>query len=226
MLRVRYFAALAASLIPNPDAAIALFDEIKDMGFNEDDMYKHLANEYNQKKDTAGFVKVLEQGVAKFPKEPYYVLNLINININQGKTAEAIDYLKKAIAVSPNDAQLYDVLGLVYENTKEIDKAIESIQKALEINPEYADALSHLGRLYYNSGIEARGEADNITDTKAYTVAKQKVDDLFKQAIPYFEQAYQLNPKDSDAVFALRNIYYSLGNNKEYEKWDKIYSGE
>jgi tetratricopeptide (TPR) repeat protein len=117
-------------------------------------------------------------------------------------------------------------LGLVYENIKETEKAIESIKKALAINPEYAEALSHLGRLYYNSGIEARGVADNIIDTKLYNEARKKVDNLFKEAIPYFEKAYQLNPQDNDAVFALRNIYYSLGNNAAYEKWDKIYMGQ
>jgi tetratricopeptide (TPR) repeat protein len=225
-VKIRYYAAISAIEIPNSEAAIELFTEIKDWGWNENEIYQRLANEFSQKADTVHFVDILKQGVDKFPQEPYYILNLINININQGKTDEAVDYLQKAILVSPNDAQLYDVLGLVYENIKQTDKAIESIQKALEINPQYADALSHLGRLYYNSGIEARGEADNITDTKLYAEARKKVDNLFKEAIPYFEKAYQLNPKDTDAIFALRNIYYSLGNNAEYEKWDKIYMGQ
>ncbi|GHT39883.1 hypothetical protein FACS189437_04560 [Bacteroidia bacterium] len=225
-IKIRYYAGLAATLIPNPEAAIGIFNELKDLGYNENEIYQRLAVAYTQQHDTVNFVKILEQGAAKFPKDPYYTLNLINININQGKAGEAIDHLQQAIALSPNDAQLYDVLGLVYENTKETDKAIESIQKALEINPDNADALSHLGRLYYNSGIEARGAADNISDNKLYGEAMKKVEGYFQQAVPYFEKAYQLNPDDSDAVFALRNIYYSLGNNDAYEKWDKIYSGK
>jgi tetratricopeptide (TPR) repeat protein len=225
-IKIRYYAGLAASLIPNPDAAIEIFDEIKDLGFNDNEMYQRIAVAYTQQHDTVNFIKILEQGVAKFPKDPYYTLNLINLNINRGETDKAIDYLQKALALSPNDAQLYDVLGLVYENTKETDKAIESIKKAIEIDPDNADALSHLGRLYYNTGIEARGAADNITDKKLYDEAMKKVEDYFTQAVPYFEKAYELNSDDSDAVFALRNIYYSLGNNDAYEKWDKIYSGK
>ncbi|MDR2683268.1 MAG: tetratricopeptide repeat protein, partial [Dysgonamonadaceae bacterium] len=217
-IKIRYYAALSATGIPDAGAAIELFTEIKDAGWNENEIYQRLASEYSQKEDTVHFVEVLKQGVDKFPQEPYYILNLINININQGQVEEAIEYLQKAIQVSPNDAQLYDVLGLVYENTQQTDKAIESIKKALEVNPEYAEALSHMGRLYYNSGITARGEADNISDTKLYKEAIAKVETLFKEAIPYFEKAYQLNPKDHDAIFALRNIYYSLGNNAEYEK--------
>jgi tetratricopeptide (TPR) repeat protein len=224
-IKIRYYAALAATGIPDMNVAIELFREIKDSGWNENEIYQRLASGYSQKADTVHFAEVLKQGVDKFPTEPYYILSLINININQGKIDEAIDYLQKAIVVSPNDAQLYDVLGLVYETTQQTDKAIENIKKALEINPDYAEALSHLGRLYYNSGIVARGEADNITDPKLYKEAIVKVEAFFKEAIPYFEKAYQLNPKDNDAVFALRNIYYSLRNNDEYEKWDKIYIG-
>jgi tetratricopeptide (TPR) repeat protein len=223
-IKIRYYAGLAASQVPDHDAAIALFNEIKDMGFNEIDIYKQLASEYHQKKDTVGFSGILEKGIAKFPKESYFLLNMINININQGKTKEAIVNLKQAIETSPNDAQLYDVLGLVYENTKEIEEAITCIKKALEIDPNYAEALSHMGRLYYNLGIEARGAADmGGKASKSYDQDIKKVEEFFKGAIPYFEKAYKLNPQDSDAVFALRNIYYSLKMNDEYEKWDKIY---
>jgi tetratricopeptide (TPR) repeat protein len=225
-IKYRYYAALAASLIPDHDAAIEIYNEIKDMGFNEDDIYKQLASEYHQKGDADNFVKVLEQGVVKFPKEPYFILNLINISIGKGQIEEAAAYLKKAIQETPDDAQLYDVLGQVYENSNQIDLAIENIKKALEINPDYADALSHLGRLYYNMGVTARGIADNnIKDTKLYNQEMEKVNSYFKEAIPYFEKAYKLNPNDSDAVFALRNIYYNWGNNEEYTKWDAIYLG-
>jgi tetratricopeptide (TPR) repeat protein len=225
-VKYRYYAALSAALIPNHDAAIELYTEIKDLNYNEIDCYKQLANEYYQKEDTTGFVKVLEQGTAKFPEESYFILNMINININRGEIEQAISYLQKAIDNSPTDAQLHDVLGLVYEGNKEIDKAIVSIKKSLEINPDYPDALSHLGRIYYNLGIESRAVADNISDVASYNAEIEKVNNYFKEAIPYFEKAYSINSKDSDAVFALRNIYYSLGNNAEYEKWDKIYSGE
>ena len=225
-IQIRYFAAICATAIPDSDAAIELYNEIKDLGWKENEMYQRLAIEYTQKEDTISFVEILKQGVEKFPQEPYYLLSLVNININQGKSDEAIDYLQKAIEVSPDEPQLYDVLGLIYENIKDTDNAIENIKKALELNPDYAEALSHLGRLYYNAGIEARAEADNITDIRLYNEARKKVDELYKEAIPYFEKAYQLNPEDHDAVFALRNIYYSLGNNDEYLKWDKLYMGD
>ncbi|KAA6301833.1 MAG: Beta-barrel assembly-enhancing protease [Candidatus Ordinivivax streblomastigis] len=226
-VRFRYYAALAALQIPNQDAALEIYLEIKDMGFSENEIYQRIAEIYKEKTDTVHYVAILQQGTSKFPAEAYYILNLINITINQGNTIEAIDYLNKAIEVSTdNQAQLYDVLGIVYENLGELDNAINNVKKALEIDPDYTDALSHLGRIYYNIGIEERNEVNAINDKKQYEQAKVKYEKYFKDAIPYFEKAYQANSEDKDAVIALRNIYYALGKNAEYEKWDKIYSGE
>jgi len=224
-VQIRFFAAFAAALIPNSDAAIELFNEIKDLGWNENEIYQRLAMEYMRKDDTDGYADVLRQGVVKFPEEPYFLLNLITVMINQGSYEEAIEYLQRAIAVTPDNPQLFYALGVVYENMNQIDKALESVQKALEIKPDHVSSLSHMGRLYYNMGIAARGEADNISDNKLYNDAMNKVADLFRQAIPYFEKAYELDTTDNDAVFALRTIYYILGNNAQYEKWDRIFTG-
>jgi tetratricopeptide (TPR) repeat protein len=223
VIQIRYYAALSAAAIPMHAEAIELYNEVKDLGWNENEIYQRLDYEYIQLTDTASRVALLKLGIDKFPEDSYYILSLISIYINQEKTGEAVEYLQKAIANTPNDSHLHDVLGLVYENTKEVDKAIASIKKALEIDPENADALSHLGRLYYNSGVEKRGVADGLSDPAQYSAAIKEADDYFKQCIPYFEKAYQINPENKDAVLALRNSYYSLKNNDEYEKWNKIY---
>lgn len=225
-LTIRYYAALAAALIPNSEAAIEIFEEIKDMGYEEDDIYKQLASQYHQKQDTANYLRILESGINKFPQDPYYILNLINVKVKQGETNQAHQYLLKAIEISPNDPQLYDALGVLYEENKEMDKAIENIKKALAIKPDYVDALTHLGRIYYNFGVEKRNATIDIEDNKLFKSEMEKVNASFKDAIPYFEKAYDLNPKDMDTISALRNIYYSLGMNAEYEKMDKIYSGK
>ncbi|GHT48584.1 hypothetical protein AGMMS49982_00110 [Bacteroidia bacterium] len=225
-VKIRYYAGVSASLLHEHDKAIAIYDQIKDLHFQEIEIYKQLASEYIQKGDSVSFEGTLKLGAEKFPAESYFLLNLINIQINNNRSDEAIEYLNKAIAADGQNAQFYDVLGLVYEKKNDVPQAIVNIEKALAINPDYADALSHLGRLYYNKGVEQRGEADKITDNKKYAEAMKEVEATFRLALPYFEKAYQLNDKDSDAIFALRNIYYALKDNANYEKWDKIYSGK
>ena len=224
-IKILYFAAISASLIPNADATIEILEEIKDYGFEENDVYQRLASEYYRKGDTLNFSKTLDQGAVKFPNESYYILNLINLYIGQGEIEKSVNYLQRAIAGAPNDPQFYDVLGLVYESDNKIDEAIASIEKALVVKPDYQEALSHLGRLYYNQGVGQRAKADEIQDKGEYERELAKAQDYFKKALTYFETAYELNPSDGDAIFALRNIYYNLGMSAEYEKMDEIYSG-
>lgn len=183
-----------------------------------------MASEQVQKGDSVAFEQTLRAGVVRFPTETYFLLNIINIKVNNDRSDEAIEYLNKAIEADPNNSQFLDVLGLVYEKKNDIPQAIVSIEKALAVDPNNAEALSHLGRMYYNRGVEKRTESGDISDKKKYDAAKKEFEDDFKTAAPYFEKAYDLNPEDSDAVFALRNIYYQLQDNANYDKWDKIFS--
>ncbi|MCC8145456.1 MAG: tetratricopeptide repeat protein [Bacteroidales bacterium] len=221
---VRYYAGLAAIMIPDRKAAIEIFEDIKDYGIMEDQIYQQLATQYHHLQDTVNYLRILRLGADKFPNESYYLLNLINANLAQGNIDEAEDFILKAIDVTPDNPQLYDVLGLVYEHKKDVDKAITTIKKALAIDPDNAEALSHLGRLYYNLGVEKRANAHAIEDRTAYDKEIEEVNGYFKESIPYFQKALELNSEDKEAVFALRNMYYSLGMNEEYEKMDKIFS--
>jgi tetratricopeptide (TPR) repeat protein len=222
--RIRYYAGLSAAFIPNHAAAIEIFEEIKDGGVNEADIYSTLANEYFQVKDSANFDKTITAGFKKFPGNDYFLLNLINLSINKGKSNEAIDYLDAAIAKDPTNSQLYDVLGQVYEGDKKTDEAIKYMKKALELKPDSVDFLAHLGRVYFNLGVEKRGEADQIKDQNQYKIEYQKAMDYFREALPYFEKALDIDSQNSNTVWALSQIYYTLGMGDKYEQMDALYN--
>ena len=226
-MQVRYYAGLAAAMILNHQEAIAIFDRIKDDGFEGSDIYQRLAYEYNQVGDSLSMVKTLNEGLAKYPDEDYFLTSLINVNLNAGNTAQAASYLIEGIAKKPNNAPYYDVLGQVYESDGDFDKAIQNLKKALELDPENADFLSHLGRIYYNLGVEARAKADeNTADSKQYEQELQKSKEYFQEAMPVFEKAFEINPDDSNTIYALRSIYYNLNMGKEFEKMDAIFNNK
>jgi len=225
-LQVRYYAGLAATLIPDHEAAIAVFEGIKNKGFNENEIYQQLASEYNKINDSIAFENIIKEGFLKFPGDDYYVLNLINICIYSGKSGEAIAYLDKAIAQHPDNAQLYDVLGQIYEADKKSDEAIQNMEKALKMEPNNVEFLSHLGRVYFNLGVEKRTLADEISDINQSKEAAKESLEYFKKSLPFFEKAFELDAKNSNAIFALRSIYYSLGMGPQYEKMDALYNGQ
>jgi tetratricopeptide (TPR) repeat protein len=225
-IQIRYYAGLAAALVPDHQAAIEILEEIKDKGYNEKDVYQMLCSEYEQIKDSALYEKALEAGFAKFPNENYYVLNLINLNINRGNSQTAIAYLATAIQGNPQNAQLYDVLGQVYESNKDAENAIVNLKKALEIEPDNTDVLLHIGRVYFNLGVETRTNSDNISDLSKSKAEAQKALDCFKDAMPFFEKVFENDSKNIDAIYALRSIYYNLGMGELYEKMDALYNAQ
>ncbi|WP_280743705.1 MULTISPECIES: tetratricopeptide repeat protein [unclassified Parabacteroides] len=217
-MTVQFYAAVAATQLNNSDLAIAALERAKNMDYRGNDIYQYLAYEYEQKKDTVMLEQTLKEGLTKYPEENYFLLSLINNYIYSNRNAEAIEYLKTAIASDPNNAQLYDVMGRVYESgLKEMDNAEQYFKKALEIDPNFSDALSNLGRVYYNQGVNKLGEANMINDAKLYQEESEKAKEYFRQAMPYFQKVREVKPDDRDAMIALRSIYYNLNMNAEFE---------
>ena len=230
-LQIRYYAGLAAARIPDHPAAVAVFKDIKSRGyienglFKESDIYRELAREYGQLNDSTAFEAIIKEGFIKFPGEEFYILNMINLSINSGKSEEAVAYLTEAIAQSPDNAQLYAVLGQLFYEDKKPDEAIKNLKKALEMEPDNISFLSELGRVYFNLGVDRRKTADEISDVaKSRVIAKESLE-FYKLSMPLFEKVFEKDAKNKDAIFALRNIYYSLEMGPQFEKMDALFTG-
>lgn len=216
---VQYYSALAALQMNDHDLALAALERAKDNEYKQSEIYQYMHFEYEQLKDTVSMEKVLKEGMEKMPEDEYFLLHLINLYIYSNRNEEAIYYLEKAIADKPNSAQLYDVLGSVYETgTKETEKAEQAYSKALEFDPEFVSALSNLGRVYYNQAINIQADANMISDNKLYQEELAKAKDMFRKALPYFEKAYSLKPDQTEYMIALRGIYYNLNMSKEFDE--------
>lgn len=88
--------------------------------------------------------------------------------------SKAIDVLKKAIGIEPDNSILQNFLGYLYADMGiNLDEAHKLISRALEKEPENAAYLDSLGWLYF----------------------KQK---NYKKALEYIEKAYKLMPEDPE----------------------------
>lgn len=208
-MMVDFFTVVTAYQAGQKEVAVDLALKVKDVPYRQNDLYQILAQTQIEMGDTTAYMATMKEGLELFPNEPFYSVNLINTYISAGKTEDAIVTIQKAIERSPDNAQYYDVLGKLYENSNE-EKAIESFKKAIEIDPEYGEAHYDLGRIYYNKAVTVKSgeKVDAATDTKAK--------ELFNLALPYLEKAYEKDPKQ--AYYVLGNVYYNLGMNKEYEE--------
>ncbi|MBB3186458.1 tetratricopeptide repeat protein [Microbacter margulisiae] len=214
---VKYYTAIAAINANDTTTALNLLGQLKNDNYELKNVYELLYQEYAAKKDTANFVAVLKTGASKFPAEPFFLQNLINYFIYSGKNAEALNYLNQAITEEPKVAQYQYVKGNLLEMNKDIDGARAAFEKALELKPDYAEAEASLGRLYYNQAINMLLAANDIKDVNVYNQKVTQATDVFKQALPYFEKAHQMNPKDTDITGTLKKLYYRLQMTKEYQ---------
>lgn len=218
-MSVQFYAAVAAlQLKDDPQLAIAALERAKNTDYRQNDVYQSLCSVYEQAKDSVNLLKTLEEGMVKFPDEPFYLMSLIKTYIYSNKNDEAIEYLNTAIQKDPNNANLYDVMGSVYESgLKDYDKAEMYYKKAMEVDPNYTEAIPNLGRVYYNQAVNRQSEANMINDSKKYQEEVAIAKELFKKALPYYEQAHKEKPDVRDYMIALRGIYYNLNMGPEFE---------
>ncbi|MDR2681316.1 MAG: tetratricopeptide repeat protein [Tannerella sp.] len=229
-LLANYYAAIAASQLNDHPLAIEVMARASKLDYKKNDMLQYLAEEYRIVGDTVNFKKTLEDGIAIFPKEDYFIMSLVSLYITSEEHEKAVEYLNTAIKNDPSNAQLYDVAGRIYESgLKDYEKAEEFFKKSIELDSENAESQSDLGRIYFNQGVIQLDEANNISDVKKYNEEKEKAKELFRKALPCFEKAYQLNPDDSDSKQALRSIlssiYYNLEMGDKLEEMNKLMNG-
>lgn len=217
----QFYAAVAAMQIDDSKLAIEKLNQAKNSPFRQYDVYQYLCYEYEQAKDSVNLEKTFKEGMQVFPDSSYYLLNLINIYIYSNRNEEATNLLNTAIAQDPNNSQLYHAMGSVYESgIKDPVKAEEYYTKALSLDPNNAAALSNLGRIFYNQGVNKLGEANLISDAKKYNEEKEIAKEFFRKALPHFEKAHQINPKEREYMTALRGIYYNLDMSKEFDEME------
>jgi len=208
--QIRYYTALAYERSENVATAIEIFEQIKDKGYEEIYVNQHLSDLYKGQKDTVNYIRTLEEGYKRFPKEFFFLGNLINFYIFNGEEQKGIDYLDKAIELDPNNAQYYNVKGSVMETLNRVEEAAIAYDKALTLNPKLMEAWNNKGRMIYNEAYKLEDREVLTRDRNA--AAKLKAESLkkFKEALPYFEKAAELNPADVENLRTLRSVYYRL----------------
>jgi len=222
-----YYAAIAALQTEDHATAVKACIRASKLDFKQNEVYQYLAIEYQKADDMVNFEKTLVEGNALFPKEPYYLLSLINVYINAEKNDKALEAITAAVQNDPSNAQLLDVAGRIYESGfKDNEKAEEYFLKSIQIDGENAESQANLGRIYFNKGVVQLEEANNISDVKRYSEERDKALESFRKALPYYEKSFKLDAEVTDTKIALRSIYYNLKMDDKYLEMTRLLGGE
>ncbi len=219
-------AGLAAEQAGDMETAIVQYEKAIDVGYLGPKMYVYTANIYQKQDDQEGYLDIVQKGRNDYPDDADLIVYELNYYLRNQKFEEAKGNLKLALEKEPNNKQLHFSLGVVHDNLGETDKAEASYKSALEIDPDYFDAVYNLGALYFNRGVEMNNAANEIKDNQAYAKEKERVMDVFKEALPYLERAHELQPEDRSAIGSLTQLYALMGKNDKYMEMKNLLEGE
>ena len=186
--------------------------EVLDVANYNDALTAHefLYQSYIDQKDTANAEASLKQSIEVYPKEAWFLHNLINIYFTSGRKQDAVDYLSEAIERDPQRADYYTKRGDLKLNDGLYDEALVDYEKAASLDANLADAQAGIGRVYYNKAVLKGDEANslNINDEANYKKIKQEESDLYYKSMPYLEQAHKLAPDDRNVALLLKGLYF------------------
>jgi Flp pilus assembly protein TadD len=110
------------------------------------------------KGDYAGATQILSQLMLVAPDNPRIVGEYGKNLIQQGRSKEALDFLKRAVQLQPSDWTIYSALGIAYDQNGDYANAKLAYQQALALKPGDAGVLNNfaLSRMQAKDLSEAR----------------------------------------------------------------------
>ena len=204
---VRYYQGIAAWQKTDTIDAIRLFSMARNGGYEHKEAYDYALVCLSDLGNDAEVVRLAWEAYLKFgTSDPQYIRILINDFISREDYSGANDLIDEAMEANPNDDELLNLKGLIVESKEDIYEAFPYYQRCIELNDSNARGQFNVGRYFYNKAMETR-QHSRLYGKKLADL----VNPMYREALPYLEKSYALNPHNPDLVNALRDIYYKLG---------------
>jgi len=120
--------------------------------------------------------------------------------IEKGKVDDAISILRKAVATSPNDVGIHNLLGIALSRKGREEAAMEEFRKAVELDPHSLPSLKNLSLSELALGLNKQAQAHFETAIK---IASRET--LPAYALEYARASLAVNQAQS-AIEALRHV--------------------
>ena len=185
---------------------------------------KNIALIYVEKGDSEKAIEAIKKAREVDPKDVNLLLSEANIQIKLGNKEEFAKLMNEAIKLEPTNATLHFNLGVISAEQGDLEKAKEYYKKAIEIKPDYTDAYINMGSVYLEKDKELVEEMNkNLSNFDKYDAIKAKQVALYKEVIPFYKKAFELNPKDIDTVRTLMSLYENIEMDAEFKEMKQIY---
>ncbi len=194
-------------------------------------LYNDRAVYYLNHKDLEKALNDASKAVVLDGKNSGYYLTLSDVYFAGGSITKCKEALNKAIEVNPGDKEPYLKLAELFYYLKDYKSTFENTDKALKI-----DNLS--AKADFINGMAFKDMGDTMKAVKAFEKTVEKDQQYFHAymqlgilystknsplAVDYFNNALNINPKSTEALYALALFYQENGEyNKAIEKYTTI----
>lgn len=140
-------------------------------------------------------------------------------HFEKGELKKAESAYVKLLKQEPQDATLYNKLGLVYLENKDYKYAKSALAQALKLEPENDTFYNNLGLLYYETGrysdaIEAYKQSIDINDKIASRLVNLGLayfmNKKYRKAADQYERAIILDPRNETYIDLLKKAEEKL----------------
>lgn len=209
---VYYNQGLAAWQTEDNKNALKAFENAKNAGYNKKAVYDNMIALASIIGDNEAVLKYSEEALPLFGHEDdMYIQQIANYYLQRKDFDNAFKAINQAIEKNPNNAQYYDVLGVLYENHNESAKAKEAYAKAIQLDPKNAKALFDYGHILAAEAYTLIDGAPTL-QSEYNAVFESKIRPVLIQAAEALENAYSVDPDNMDTLNYLESIYYNLND--------------
>jgi len=166
------------------------------------------------------------------PDEAKSYIMLATCNHMAGNTDKSENYILKAVALSPDDADVNLTAGQIFMQKQDYEVALPYLKKAVELEPSNTKSIRNLAQVYYDIGqleksiqtyeIAIDKETDREVKADLYFnlgILYNKVGNL-EEAEYHFTNALDENPDDVEAVMGMAQVFE---NAEKWRKAEKFY---
>ena len=157
------------------------------------------------------------------------LISLYTIEEGLGDTQDLIGKIEGILAENPDNVDMWFDRGRVYYALKDYDESIASFLKVVELNPDMYEGNYFLGVFYVVKGDDENEKmnAASLTSTADWNAAYEKVNDIYRAALPWLEKAHELNPKSVDPLQFLKSLCFRLrddeGMQAKYDHYNELF---
>jgi tetratricopeptide (TPR) repeat protein len=164
----------ALALVPQPDRNHAMLFYFRGIAYERAGMWD---------KAEADFRKSLALSPDQANVLNYLGYSMIEKRIN---IPEAMDMIRKAVELKPNDGYIVDSLGWAHYHMGEYEEATKHMERAVELRPEDPIINDHLGDAYWRAGrrLEAKFQWQHARDNKPEPAELAKIEKKLKEGLP------------------------------------------